>query len=329
MVRYFNTECTLPIGGVIAFNQEKRANLGEDTSVCLADQSGKAVFIACFDGCGGAGAKHYPTAEDWTGARLASHVCAKVAYEWYNNNQIARLGTQGAPSELIAASLKGALTDRLKWANESLSATESRIKGSLSKTLPTTMAAALAETINEQTTRCVFLWAGDSRGFILNSQGLKQTTVDDVQGNFDALENIHRDGVLSNVISANNEFTIRTKELIFKESCIIITATDGCFAYFISPIEFEEALLETLYSSSGLEDWEKRLSFRIGEVAADDYTMQAVILGYHSFKELKNAFLPRLFDFRKQFSNPLRRMKSVNDQVGMVKLWQEYKRFYI
>lgn len=328
MIKHWNSDNSLRIQGVIAINQEQRVNRGEDTSLCLSDQDSKAFLIACFDGCGGSGAKRYPIAEDWTGARIASHTCAEVAYEWYNNNQIARLGTQGAPVEQIATSLKGAFTDRLKWANEALSATESLIKGKLSKTLPTTMVAALAEPISEQTARCIFLWAGDSRGFLLSVQGLQQITTDDVQGNLDALENIQNDGVLTNLITANNEFTIRTKDLRLQEPCLIITATDGCFAYFISPIEFEEALLETLIASSSLEDWEKRLSLRIGEVASDDYTMQAAILGFHSFKELKSAFLPRLTDFRIRFSEPLRELKSTNDQNGMLKLWQEYKRFY-
>ena len=289
MTKYWNADFFMPIDGVIAVNHEQRTNLGEDTSLCLADPNGKAVFIACFDGCGGAGAKRYPAAEGWTGARLASHICADVAYEWYKNNQIARLGTQGTPSERIAASLK-VLLQTAEVGKRILSATETLIKGSLSKTLPTTMAAALTETINEQTIHCIFLWAGDSRGFLLSSQGLKQMTIDDVQGNFDALENIHNDGVLTNMISANHEFTIRAKELKIQEPCLIITATDGCFAYFISPIEFEEALLETLNASSSLEDWEKRLTFRLGEVASDDYTMQAVILGFHSFRELTECF---------------------------------------
>jgi len=328
MIKHRDSDRSLPIQGVIAVNQEQRVNLGEDTSLCLADINARALLIACFDGCGGAGAKRYPTAEDWTGARIASHICAEVAYEWFNNNQIARLGTQGSSTERIAVSLSGAFTDRLKWTNETLSVTESLIKGKLSKSLPTTMVAALAETISEQATRCIFLWAGDSRGFLLSTHGLKQMTVDDVQGNLDALENIQNDGVLTNMISANNEFSIHTKELRIQEPCLIITATDGCFAYFISPLEFEEALLETLYSSSSLEDWEERLSFRIGEAASDDYTMQAAILGFHSFKELKNAFLPRLTDFRIRFSEPLKKLKSINDQNGMVKLWQEYKRFY-
>lgn len=329
MVNRRKSDCGLTIDGVIAINQELRKNQGEDTSLCLCESGGKAALIACFDGCGGAGAKRYPAADNWSGARLASHVSSDVTCEWFRTNQIARLGTQGYSALQIAESLKNALSDRVNWTHEVLTKTGPILKGSLSKSLPTTMTTAVVENIDEQTNRCLFLWVGDSRGFLFGVQGMKQMTSDDVQGNLDPLENLQKDGVLSNVISANSEFKVHVREIFIHEPCVIITATDGCFSYFISPIEFEEAILDTLCASSGLDDWEKRLQVRIGEVASDDYTMQALIIGFDSFTNLKSSFMPRVTEFRKRFSEPLKQLKFHDDKNGMARLWQEYKKFYI
>ena len=56
---------------------------------------------------------------------------------------------------------------------------------------------------DERSRACSFIWAGDSRGYTLDAEGLHQYTRDDARGNPDAYEGLLLDRPLTNFVSAD------------------------------------------------------------------------------------------------------------------------------
>ena len=323
------TTTDLAITGSIVIEQEKEPDLGEDATISLAIPGSKASLFACLDGCGGSGARQYPAANNRTGAWLASRVCGHALNDWFKANSMKELGMQGYAAGVIASSMKQALDESLFNAKQALGKTESVIISRLIKEFPTTLAAVLLEQTDPNKVRCLYLWAGDSRGFLFTTNGLRQMTVDDVIGNLDPHENLRKDGILSNVISLGGHYELRTNEIYVDAPCMAITATDGCFSYYSSPIELEGILLYTLMAAKNINDWERQLTEQMGEFAADDYTMQIAIIGFQTFDQLQRAYLPRTKEFREKYGKPLEQMKQAEDWAGMEQLWMKYKVFYM
>ena len=63
---------------------------------------------------------------------------------------------------------------------------------------------------------------------------------------------------MSNMIFAG-DFRINCVEEWVKKPFVAITATDGCFGYFSTPMAFESMLLETLQKADSPAAWEKAI----------------------------------------------------------------------
>lgn len=311
--------------GIIDVNVEKLTGLGEDSALRLAGE--QASVIACFDGCGGSGSKRYPSAESWTGAKISASTCAHALADWFVRNEYDRKGQGTATAEELASDLKSDIKAALDAMYFSLGSIRSSIKGSLSSSLPTTMSAITIERNQLGKVRCIFLWAGDSRGYLFTVRGLRQITEDDSYATTDD-DDFAADGVLSNTISQQNDFVVHAREIVVDSPTIVLTVTDGCYAYYETPMDFEGVLLEALMEATSLLDWEKLLGERIGKIASDDYTLQMAIIGYDTFQALKNAYRPRTEEYWRQYHEPIQYMLQQNDRDGLKQLWNEYKKFY-
>ena len=309
---------------ILSIEIEQIEGHGEDAASCVVAPD-KSAFAAVFDGCGGAGSKKYSVAENWTGARIASYSCAQTMVDWFYDNKIDQLGLQSCSSQQIALSLKQALTERISELKRLTSAESGKVLlSTMVKPFPTTVSAALVSRENA-VLRCLMMWAGDSRGYVLADRGLYQITRDDVKGNIDPFDNIEQDGVLSNVVSAN-DFHINVRDMSINDKCILIVATDGCFGYLRSPMEFESILLSTLMNARSLNEWEKSLSDRIGAQAADDYTLLALGIGFESFDQIKDHFRQTFDRFQKAYSAC---MDPATTQDELRALWNRYKQQYL
>ena len=100
------------------------------------------------------------------------------------------------------------------------------LKGNLMKEFPSTLSLVLIAPWKSNALVTEFIWAGDSRGYILDSSGLHQVTVDDI-ANTDALENLSEDAPMKNVISASNPYVLNRRTGIEQLPALIISATDG------------------------------------------------------------------------------------------------------
>lgn len=77
---------------------------------------------------------------------------------------------------------------------------------------------------------------------------------------------IFQDGVLTNVVSADGNYILHSKQIKIKDKIIIFNATDGCFGYLKTPMEFEYLILQTLLSSDNIIEWRDKLKSQIKTV---------------------------------------------------------------
>ena len=259
---------------------EKIEQKGEDSFLISVNE--RAGLAGVFDGCGGSGAKIYKMFGEKTGAFIASRVLSEVTGSWFDSSwdekeQIYRIS---------GATLKNAIDARLAGLKQK-SGTGTMLKGSMTKEFPSTLAAAIVQP-GGKGLLADFLCSGDSRVYVLDEQGLKQVSVDDLPVT-DAMENLRQDAGMNNVVSASHPYQINVRKLKLDQPCIIFAATDGCFGYLRTPMEFEKLLLSTLLSSESIVQWQNALDEQFRNIAGDDYTMSLMSVGYGSFRKLKES----------------------------------------
>lgn len=280
----------------------------------------KKGFIGVFDGCGGIGGKRYERFHFHTGAYLASRVAALATLEWWS---------QYNTSELSIVPLKEKISEKmqiLKKLGESFQGQIS-LKGSLSsKSFPTTASIITYDFFEKPS--CTFVWAGDSRGYILDKDGLCQVTKDDIDSDGDAYSNIEGDARLSNIICADKDFSLHEKKISLFSPCVLISSTDGCFSYFQTPMEFEYLLLSTLMSSHSIYEWEIAIKKNLHRQASDDYTMTVLICGFRKLKEIKQYFRNRFQQLKNNYINPIFSARKTNSDIDIDMLWKEYRGLY-
>lgn len=162
---------------------------------------------------------------------------------------------------------------------------ESKTTGSY--LLPTTLTIAL---INEKETNVdiLYLWAGDSRGYIWNIDGLAQITDDH-----------ERDETMTNLITLTKPFTLEPR--IIKnvpKPVILFNATDGCYKCpcFASPFDLEYVILQSLNSSNDFVDATRLLDGQFTAIGThdDSNTMALATFGLESFDVVKTLVTQRL-----------------------------------
>lgn len=302
---------------ILRLNVDARAGLGED-SWCHAF-SEHAGLIAAFDGCGGSGARKHALYSGHSEAFMASRLCAGAFYDGFCDSV-----TGEAPAEATALLRRCA-----QYCRDSLAAyrpaagSASRLKSSMITTLPTTAAAAVI--LPEDSALAVTVaWAGDSRVYALMPQGLMQLTLDDSEDP----DPFETDAMMTNTLNADQTPRIHKKTIRLPLPAILLAATDGCFAYFTTPMEFEGALLSTLADAATPNDWEQALHAQIGHVAGDDYTLVLAAFGFRDFARLRQAFAARCALLRTQYLAPLSELPP-NDTAARRALWMQYRSEYM
>ena len=313
------TPLTAFVDSIFVVGGEMIDNNGEDSfAYALNDECG---FIGVFDGCGGIGSRKYEVYSDKTGAYIASHVCSETMLDWFGEFSASGREISANNIKYICDSLKERFTNELDSYEDEAGAVA--IKGSLAKKLPTT-ASLVMFTSNDSKMYAAYVWAGDSRGFVLNESGLTQVTTDDIEVEGDAMENLSNDSKLTNMVCAGGDFHFNNRILTDVDKGMFITATDGFFSYFSTPMEFEFMIVDTLLVSDSVASWKVNLCEFIKKYTADDYTMGVTVFGYKSFKALKKAYVSRHAFLVERYIKPL---ETLSDEEK-VALWNEYKTNY-
>ncbi|HNW87315.1 MAG TPA: hypothetical protein PLP25_01780 [Candidatus Limiplasma sp.] len=299
---------------------------GEDSYAAETDALGGLICVA--DGCGGIGSRRYAKLQNHTEAFVAARLVAACTREWVSDMDGRRLPCNPAEANACAAQLTENLRVKLTdFHTLYRNAEGSRIiMRDLQRTLPTTLCAALIDARARKQLSSVFFWAGDSRGYVLSTDGLRQCTADHVVGHTDAMENLYRDSRLSNMVNADRDFYLDAYGLTVATPCVVLTATDGCFGYLPTPMEFELLLLTTLQAANDLVGWRTRLRNALGKLASDDSTLVMACYGVDTYAELKEAFAQRRAALQAKFVTPVRRRRQNLDFARG--LWEDYRQGY-
>ncbi|MDD4773359.1 MAG: protein phosphatase 2C domain-containing protein [Eubacteriales bacterium] len=285
----------------VAVNGEMVGNSGEDTYLCMPDRGIAAVF----DGCGGLGARRYPSEGGHTGAYLAARRAAAVL------EACAADGEGDLPARYESA-LRTAIAEYNAELNEKNG--NLVLRTDMQRSLPSTAAVALTD---YRSGCCDILWAGDSHIYLLDGDGLHCL-------NYADEETFLSDARLTNYINADIPFTLERKRITLALPCAVIAATDGAYSYFRTPMEFEYMLLETLAAASSPADLERGLDEAIARYAGDDYTLCALFLGHGSFDGAKQHTAPRYRLMRSAYIEPLDAPGADADR-----LWESYKQGFL
>lgn len=172
---------------------------------------------------------------------------------------------------------------------------ESKTKGSY--LLPTTLTIALTDEKGDGLD-VLYLWAGDSRGYVWNADGLAQMTDDH-----------ERDETMTNLITLTKPFQIEAKLFSVAKPVILFNATDGCYKCpcFASPFDLEYVFLQAMNSSDSFDQAAKYLDkqFTVIGTHDDSNTMALATFGYNFFQSVQVAIAKRLDYLQKHIIDKL------------------------
>ena len=314
-------ENQLPLTFQLSFCRDKIPGKGED-SFChsFCDSAG---MIAVFDGCGGAGARTHDYYSGKTEAYMASRLCAGAFYDLFRSY----FPEQTDMESFVRNVLERETVNQLVRFQPPKVPGSIQIRGSMVRTLPTTAAAAFVQAQPDGSVKVGAAWAGDSRIYILDQKGLAQLTVDDATVT-DPMLNIYEDGILKNIFSSDRPMHLNYKEILVQPPFMVLAATDGCYGYVTTPMEFEGLLLRTLLSAETVAQWEQTLADTIGSFAGDDHTMCLAAFGYNSFETLKSGFRNRARELWTSYIQPVQDLPPDRKEPRFA-LWEQYKIDYL
>ena len=282
--------------------QARSEGYGEDS--CLSLRHEGRIFLGAFDGCGGSGAKVYPSFGGHTGAWAASRAASLAARDWF---------LESDENEAFAAQVNRALQlCRDQEPDGQI------LMGSLSREFPTTIAAFVKSVDSDVVT---FFWCGDSRCYMLDADGLHQITPDDTDIK-DAMRSLREDAPMTNVACASRGFEVHHASLRIEKPSLVFAATDGCFGYLTSPMSFERLLLETMSRANDMRVWKKKLNEQFNAISGDDYTLAAWMHGFDSFREMKKALTIRLDYLNAHYP------ADTTDEEALFVQWDRYRASY-
>ena len=296
------------------FAISSKARKDEDSFCCSCTEN--AALIGVFDGSGGLGSTKYKHYEGHTGAYIASRLASGAVYDWFQVLML-RDASEGEPAE-VEERLAKALSLGQKTSGE-----KPKLKGSMVREFPTTAAFVVAEQI-ESRIYIESMWAGDSRVYFLDHRGLSPLSVDDTDSR-DAFESLRNDPAQKNVLSSDGKFTLHRKKALIKGPIAVITATDGYYGYWNTPMELEFFLLNTLNEANSLNEWKNNLRTQIREISRDDSTMAVMLFYFGTFKELKKNYEARHEYIKEHYIRPL---SDHYTEERAKELWQEYRQDY-
>lgn len=144
--------------------------------------------------------------------------------------------------------------------------------------LPTTFAAVHCSGLNEEECLVRAVWAGDSRCYVLNADGLKKLSADDEDEN----------KLLTNHFSADADVELHCRTYRMKKPFVLIGASDGFFdAYDKTGLTVEARLLYNIFEASSAAKLREALVERYKQNFADDTSVAFVPVGFSGYDQIK------------------------------------------
>lgn len=287
---------------LFSFSGEKEPGKGEDAFVYALNES--RAMLGVFDGSGD---RAFAALKDKTGGYLASRAAAGAYLHWFEGLEE---GQEPDPLDV---------TEQIRRCLELC-----REAGGENKAgkLSTTAAAAICRP-GRGGVDVQLQWAGNSRVFLLDGEGLAQLTEDD-PGGLDAMGALTRRGASANEIGLSQDWGLHTARLTMGRPGLLFAATDGCFGGLSTPMEFEYLLLSTLQGAPNAQAWEESLAGSIGKAAEDDYALSGIALNAGSFDDLKRQLARRTSLVYRTY---IRGLESCTEEEKQ-QLWEHYRDHY-
>lgn len=286
-----------------AFNLGKVPDHGEDSDPILRDGPDLGL-LAVFDGMGGAGGTVYDTDDGpRSGAYLASRIARDVVERRMLQLLVPDWNLKGpAAAEDLRRSVEEALQERLA----ELRAPKSGLRSRLLRALPTTMAVIALQRTHRSGSRWLahVFWAGDSRAYVFEPGGARQLTTDDLREPSDALDNLRRDSVVSNAMSADTEFHVNYRRVELEGPFLLACATDGCFGYLPTPMHFEQLVLAPLTTTRTVDAWSEAVQREVAAVTGDDAALALMAVGA-DLPDLRALYAPRVQELAERYTGPV------------------------
>ena len=315
----------------LKFMIEKREGHGEDSNpLFLVKDNFCAVGV--FDGMGGSGATTCVSeyGNDHTKAYVASRIIKEAISNYLNNTE--------PYSDINAEGIWNTAKSRLEQEKSNFPTKASGLRSKLVRDYPTTLAIVTYEQKENGMSIINSYWAGDSRNYLWNSEGFYQISKDDLDVENDPLENLRNDGALSNCICSDRTFQINNKNIKVTGPVVIVSATDGCFGYFPTPMHFHEVLLTGLKLSGDKNEWENFVKEEICKVTGDDISLSLCAIGYEDFNTLKASFADDTIEGFEEISNLQAEIAALDIEIREKKAllensiqagWKSYKISYM
>ena len=265
------------------------------------------VLIVC-DGLGGTGqTKHKIGDRYYTSAYMGSR-CVSDAVKKYCDEQKQELWNDDIA--VMTKKLKIYLASQLEMCIQSCKL-EKSLGGNMIELLPTTLAMAIFRK-NGGFLDVRVIWAGDSRVYLLTpTDGLSQLSEDDVDGSFDAMKALGQSNMNNNVTGEGiDRFHLNYAEykIPIQDGFILFAASDGCFDYIESPMQFEYKLLAAIQQV--FEEEPSVLGECIaenyqGENCKDDTTLAGIVIQIDETKAISELYRTRLLYMKENFRKPV------------------------
>jgi hypothetical protein len=225
--------------------------------------------------------------------------------------------------------LAALLHDQLQRAAAESLPQNSKIAGSLQRSLPTTLAAMTIQ-VGDGGVTVRSLWAGDSRVHVMTpDHGLAQISTDDAPES-DALALLLNDSPMTNLVCADRPFVINERVEHFSTPVVLLAATDGCFGYVATPAHYEYLLLHHLQRAQSLDQWAEMLLEDFVGFTSDDASLVLTAFGFASFDDLRSSFAPRAALLRDEHWRPLDGLARSDEAFVAARAdsWQRYRSGY-
>lgn len=317
----------------IMFMTEKMEGHGEDAPPLLVIKD-NTFAVGVFDGMGGAGAAtcNSEYGENYTKAYVASRMVASSVQSYLESH----LGIDS----VLVENMKDVIVQRLRNEQEKYPPeTKSMLRSKLVREYPTTM-AVITLTENEKDMAIDCFWAGDSHCYLWKRDGFYQISKDDLEEDNDPLENLHNDAAISNCVCADRDFWINHRHIVLKskEPVAILSASDGCFGYYSTPMHFEDVLKSTLGKARDEKDWQEKIEKQIQKVTGDDTSLSLIGVGFNSFGTFKSLMrhkkysaIKKIKELESEIANLRNKLdKATNERQKVIRDgWEGYKQKYM
>lgn len=249
--------------------------------------AGKHCIVVC-DGMGSASSKFEIDGKVHSQAYYASRVVMKATSEFLETHyESIMMGFDTGMTDCVK-SLQITILKALKTFSDdhNINMETIRVKGAVARVLPTTMASCVFRDTGDHVDVVCF-WAGDSRCYSLDANGLHQLSEDDSDSESDAMEDMSMDSPLSNFVSHSTAFHINWRTFSVPKPCMLMVASDGCFAYHKSPMHFEKMFLPG--EGHKKFDLESSIVSTLDTLGYDDRTIAIASFGMENYHETMRA----------------------------------------